>query len=610
MTSNGNASDLAVRAAVGHESAFVIETSKGPITLARNEHDLLNRLLAGTASMAEGQSFYQILARREVPLPMEWELLVLRATLAVLPDRDDLVSRLALVEQTVAPTTEADDLTSRLAFEKTWVRFAHSDLVSAFDQHSRDTVRKSALDNACMLLASPVFDRQSISRKVELIVALHNTLMSVPSADLPVVADLGLRRFRDMLRYPELSEAQACSVFDALHSLYFSGISDVRDLRRFDAIVPMFEAWLEQRLGQRSPLVMAPAGQRPMTIAYLLHTAHFDRGNAVSPLVCSIAEMHAAVPNRRILLYAVQHVAPDFVAEMARRNVTVRAFQQGHDYNRIDEVAEALKSDGVEIVVTEQNRAIAAALFVRRVAPRQMWFDTGFPYWDLKALDWTMSPSFDAAASTATKTSLITLRQTADTLKKPVDAAAVARLRESFPDAAFVLGVFVRLIKLNRTFLDFLGRLLAADSRFHLVIAGPGDPGSVESFLRQPNMAGRATFVAGAVDLNLYGPAIDVMCDTFPFVGGNACREVASHGTPVLSKLGTPWDTVLRADRNPDLLARTEGEYIALATRLASDTDFRHKQRQVALTKAAEYSDPTRMIDEIEAAIAQSIAYY
>jgi hypothetical protein len=608
MNSKGNAAvhtdaELAKRTSV-------VETSKGPIALAQNEHDLLSRLLAGTGSMAAGQSFYQMLASREAPFPMEWEVLVLRATIAELPDRDDLVRRLALVEQTVAPTAEADDLTLRLAFEKAWVRFAHSDLVSAPDRQAPDSIRKAALDNACMLLASPVFDQQPISRKVELIVALHNTLMSVPSADLPLVADLGLRRFRDMLRDPELSEAQACSVFDALHSLYFSGISDVRDLRRFDAIVPTFEAWLEQRIGRHSPPSMAPVWQRPLTIAYLLHTAHFDRGNAVSPLVCSIAEMHMAVPNRRILLYAVQHVAPDFVAEMASRNVTVRAFQQGYDYNRIDEVADALKSDGVDIVVTEQNRAIAAALFVRRVAPRQMWFDTGFPFWDLKALDWTMSPAFDATTSVDAGKSLITLRQTADTLKKPIGPVAVARLRESFPDGAFVLGVFVRLIKLNRAFLDFLGRLLTADPRFHLVIAGPGDPESIESFVRRPDLAGRATFVSGNVDLNLYGPAIDLMCDTFPFIGGNACREVASHGTPVLSKLGTPWDTLLKADRNPDLLARTEDEYIALAKRLASDNDFLQKQRQVALTKATEYSDPTRMIADIEAAIAESIAYY
>jgi hypothetical protein len=592
------------------DPSFVVETSKGPIALLQNEHDLLNRLLAGTASVAEGQSFYQTLVSREAPFPMEWEVLILRATIAALPDRDDLVSRLALIEQTIAPGLEVDDLTLRLAFEKTWIRFAQSDLTSAPGQPSRD-ILISAIDNACMLLASPVFDRQPVSRKVALIVALHNTLMSVPSAGLPVVADLGLRRFRDMLRDPELSEAQACSVFDALHSLYFAGISDVRDLRRFDAIVPAFEAWLEQRIGRHSPPPITPVAQRPLTIAYLLHTAHFDRGNAVSPLVCSIAEMHAAVPNRRILLYAVQHIAPDFAAEMAaKRNVTVRAFQQSYDYNKIEEVAEALKSDGVDIVVTEQNRAIAAALFVRRVAPRQMWFDTGFPFWNLKALDWTMSPAFDAATSVEPRTSLITLRQTADTLKKPIDSAAVARLRESFPSGVFVFGVFVRLIKLNRAFLDFLERLLASDSRFHLVIAGPGDPESVESFVHRPEMAGRVTFVSGNVDLNLYGPAIDVMCDTFPFIGGNACREVASHGTPVLSKLGTPWDNLLKADRNPDLLARTEDEFIALATRLASDNDFRQKQRQVALTKAAEYSDPTRMIEDIEAAIAESMAYH
>jgi predicted O-linked N-acetylglucosamine transferase (SPINDLY family) len=110
------------------------------------------------------------------------------------------------------------------------------------------------------------------------------------------------------------------------------------------------------------------------------------------------------------------------------------------------------------------------------------------------------------------------------------------------------------------------------------------------------------------VDLNVYGPAIDLMCDTFPFIGGNACREVSAHGTPVIAKLGTSWDALLRKDRNPDLLARNEDEYIALAVRMADDGVFRARQRDVALEKATEYTDPQQMIEDVEAAIAACLA--
>src|SRR5690606_37941963 len=130
---------------------------------------------------------------------------------------------------------------------------------------------------------------------------------------------------------------------------------------------------------------------------------------------------------------------------------------------------------------------------------------------------------------------------------------------------------FVRLIKLNETFLQLLGKLLAAEPAFRLVIAGTGDAKTVREFIARPEHAGRITFFHENVDLNIYGQVVDVMCDTFPFIGGNACREVAAHGTPVISMLGTAWDALLRDDRSPDLLATDMQGYIDRVKRLYRD---------------------------------------
>jgi hypothetical protein len=588
---------------------ILVETSVGSIQLSEQELTVLSRIQVGTASSAEGQNFYQAVVARDAAFPLEWELLILRTSVAALPEREDLLQRLAFVEEAVSSVPPGEDTTSRLTFEQTWNRISRADLITPRDSIEHARVRKLAIDDACTMLSSPVFTLQPMARKVAIIIALHDTLMSLPSSDLPTVADLGLRQFSAMLRDPAITEPQACAVYDALHAMYFAGASDVRDLRRFDAAVPAFELWLEQRHGRNAPQPMTLPAERPLTIAYLLHTAHANRGNAVALLIGSLAEMHSARPDRRILLYAVQHVVPDFIERMAARGVVVRSFPQGNRYDRIDEVAESLKSDGVDIVITEQNRALAAALFVRRVAPRQLWADTGFPFWSLRALDWTLSPSFPTGPASGPRISPIDFRQTADTLKSSVNPEAVAAVRARFPSDAFVLGVFVRLIKLDRNYFEFLGRLLAANPRFHLIIAGPGDARGVEEFLQRPEIAARTVFIPGNVDLNTYGPAIGLMCDTFPFVGALACREVSAHGTPVLSLLGTPWDKLLRADRNPELLATSENEYIALAQRMATDQAFREKQRRIALQKAAEYANPKRMIDDVEAAIAASIEY-
>jgi hypothetical protein len=585
----------------------MVQTSKGPVALDRAGHDTLLRLMAAQLGYPQAQAFYTALADRGVAFPPEWELLVVREAVKAYPDRDDLLLRMIDLEQALGVSVKATRTALHMAFHRAWARFSQTELVQGTEDERRMR-RGVAFDDACSLLSSPVFADQPLARRVGIIVAIHNTLMSVPSPDMPVVAELGMKRFREMLVDPALSEPQACMVFDCLHSLYFAGISDTQELRRFDTLVPSFEAWLEARHGRHErPAASSPGDQ--LTIAYLLHTGHSYRGNAVTPLVISLAEMHAARPNRRVLVYLVQYVVPDFVTSLEERGIEVRAFDQGQRYDRLDEIAAALHADGVDVVITEQNRAIAVTLFVRRVAARQMWFDTGFPFWRLRALDWTISPVMPATGPAPQRTSPILLRQTADTLRSaPVDPEAVSAVRAQFPRDAFVLGVFVRLVKLDESYLSFLRRLLDANPRFRIVIAGPGDAGMVLDWVNQPDMAGRAKLVEGNVDLNVYGPAIDVMCDTFPFIGGLACREVAAHGTPVVAKLGTNWDAVLKADRNPELLAETESEYIDLVVRLATDPTFLARQRAVALDKAAEYSEPNQAVDDVEAAIAEAFA--
>lgn len=585
-----------------------MQTSIGEIDLTKPEREMLERLAAGTASMEEAQRFYGEIVARGYSFPIDWELYVLRATVATLPGRDDLIARLAVVQEMIGRERSDYDLAARLAFARSWARFANIDLVRG-DAAERRQRCAQAIDDASTLLASAVFDEQTLSRRVDMIVAIHNTLMSVPSPDLPIVADLGLRRFRSMLHDSQLTEPQVCTVFDALHSMYFAGVSDVRDLRRFDAIVPLLEDWWERRVGRHVAPSMAADG-RSLRIAYLLHTAHLMRGNAVAPLIISLAEMHATHPNRSVVLYLVQHVDPMLAEELRSRGLTIRVFPQSQPYSHLEDISASLRADKIDVVITEQNRAIATALFIRRVARRQIWLDTGFPFWSLKALDWTISPTLERGSNVRPQTSPISWRQSAASLKAAVDKQAVTRVRGAFPHDAFVLGVFARLIKLNRDYLEFLGRLLRANSRFHLLIAGPGDTQLVESFASRTDMSGRITYIQGTVDLNIYGPAIDAMCDTFPFIGGNACREVAVHGTPVIAKLGTPWDAILRADRNPDLLADTEDAYIAIALRLAEDSAFRERQKEIALAKGQEYTEPSKAISDVEAAIAEAIVFH
>lgn len=584
------------------------ETSLGPIYLTTQEEAMLDQIRAARASAGEALTLYTAITARGQPFPPEWEELVLRATIREMPERDDLISRLAWLSETTAPDDGLDATTrERVAFERNVARFSQCTDLNHPDASVRRSARAHAFEAAASMLACAIFSVLPTQRRSDVIAAIHDTMMSAPSDDLFVLAELGVRRFAELLDAPDLTLAAACRAYDGLHSLAFAGTSNVQDLGRFDRIARPLEDWLRRHHASAAARPM-PAPGKPLTIAYLLHTAHFDRGNAVSPLVVSLAEGHGKRADRRILLYATQFVREGFVDAMAARGVTVRSFPQDHRYDRIEDIARSLSEDDVDVVITEQNRAVATALFAWRVAPLQIWLDTGFPFWNLETLDWTLSPAASRGADRPVRTSPIVWGQASDTLGQAADPESIAQLRSTFPEGSFVLGVFVRLVKLDAAYLDVLRRILLTDRQFHLVIAGPGDPDEIEAFVADPALAGRVTFHAGLVDLDVYGSAIDVMCDTFPFIGGNACRQVSARGTPVIARLGTPWDPMLEAERNPDLLARDNEGFIALAIRMKDDDGFRAHQRNVTRERAKASADPEPMVNDVEDAISEARA--
>lgn len=578
-----------------------VSTSQGSLDLTTEEHSLLEKLLSGAANGEDILRLYSHLSARGLPFPPEWEVRALRVTLSELPQRDDLAKRLVEVEAALARHS-AIEVIDRSTWERAWARFSATSLIGTYDANELQAVRARCFSDACTLLANPYFRALPAGRRAATIIALHDTLMSAPSPDLVPVAELGLRQFRKMLEDPELSVPQAMGVFDALHSMYFAGVSDVLDLRRFDYVVPQFEAWLKAKHAiQKSPKRIKEGGT--LTVAYLLHTAHFDRGNAVSPLIVLLAGIHAKAPNRRVFLYLVQYVAPGFQEKVENLGFEVRNFSQGRDYERMEEIAKSLRDDGVDVVITEQNRAVATALYAQRVAPLQMWLDTGFPFWRLKSLDWTFSPNMDGLPDSQRRISGLFCHQPSSVMQRETDLLEVERVRKSFPPGSFVIGVFVRLIKINENVFDLLNRLLAAQPAFCLFIAGTGDAAHVKSLISGSAHRERIMFLNENVDLQVYGKAIDVMCDTFPFIGGHACREVGAQGTPVVSMLGTAWDTVLREERNPELLAGDTESYMAIVMRLFEDPEFREQQRSIALRIFANRADPERTTSDLEAGI-------
>jgi len=137
---------------------------------------------------------------------------------------------------------------------------------------------------------------------------------------------------------------------------------------------------------------------------------------------------------------------------------------------------------------------------------------------------------------------------------------------------------------------------------------GTGDSRLVRTFISDDALGGRVTFIHENVDLNIYGRIVDVFLDTFPFIGGLACRDVACHGKPVVSMLAGEWDILLKEERVPSLLASDSEEYLSIATRLVLDNDFYAECVQATKILSARIINDNDMIRDIEYGITKAIS--
>jgi len=484
-------------------------------------------------------------------------------------------------------------------------RFGARQLANVEGVEASRRAYSNTIQDALLILSSDAFVALPVPNQVEVMAGIHGTLMSGVPRESLAVAELMAGHFARLLRHAEITEALACRVYDCLYGFYFAGARSISDMRAFDSgcVIP-FDEWLARRL-PAAPQLQAQEGN----IGYLVHCAHFEKGNAVSPIIASLAKAHSRRPGRRVFVYGVQWTLGDFAGAFAGSSVTVRTVSQDTRYDQIDILTAQMRADRLQVAVSDLNAAVGAALFARRVAPLQMWTVMGYPYWSLRNLDWTLLIGMEHQGGFGIprdRVSYMRVRQEAQTLTQDVAEPALCKARAALPRDKFVFAVFSRLIKISDQMLAAAARVLRDEPRAHLLIVGTGDPRAIYDFAGQPELRGRITFLHGNVDLNVYGRLVDAMLDTFPFHGGNACREVAVHGKPVLSVLSPDWERLLRDERDPQLLARDATEYVAVALRLVRDRVFYQARAAEALCQTQHIVETDAMVEDVEAAIAKA----
>lgn len=415
----------------------------------------------------------------------------------------------------------------------------------------------------------------------------------------------------DLYRSPALSLPDACRLYEAMYGLFWCGAQSLLDMRGFDVhAVGPFRAYLASHgapVRPREHCISDP--NRGLRIAYFCHYAYESRGNALAPIVSALALNHARTGNREIFIYCVQWSAQDFIDGFNGTGVTVRNFPNRADYGQLEKLVESIRADKIDVVISEVASSIATYVFSRRVASLQIWLEPGYPFWSTPDLDWVLlggkqwQPWFGVPRErhSGLRIRLPLAHQNIDPASEDQFAA-----KSRIPAGVKIFAVFVRLIKITPSYLALAKRFLLQAPAAHLLIAGTGDSRLVKAFKGDDALRGRVTFINENVDLNVYGRLIDVFLDTFPFVGGLACRDVACHGKPIVSMLAGEWDILLREERIPSLLAGDAEEYLSIATRLVLDDDFYAECAQATKLLSARHVDPGEMIIDVEHGISRA----
>jgi len=383
----------------------------------------------------------------------------------------------------------------------------------------------------------------------------------------------------------DLSIGDKLSVYDMLKNLFMMSAQDYAAMRPFDRlVVAPFATWIRGLDSARQRRAARPFdGTRPLRVGYLCNYAvELAPGKPAAPLFLSMILDHAEHFDHEVIVYASGEPAPGWVSPLAERGIAVRSLAFTGYAARGDvglpASLERLRGDDLDIVLTDDNLAMPAFLYEHRVAPVQVYAPMTMTFWGLANLDYIVTGPIAAESAGAhlPHERLVEGRYCYHPrlLDRPADPEQEAALRARIPADHRIAGVFARFIKLSPDYLAALERILAANPKLSLIIAGGGDPSLILDFIARSASADRVIFFDHGVDIFTHGRVIDFFLDSFPFPSGNSTREVQYFGKPVVSLHRDEFTAYFAQSRDPELVGRTVDDYVEIAGRLVGDPGY------------------------------------
>jgi hypothetical protein len=397
-------------------------------------------------------------------------------------------------------------------------------------------------------------------------------------------------------------------LYDGMLFLHWCTTHSIEAQRTFagGVVTPFVKALTR---GEAMPPRPALQSVKKLRIAYLGQFCFEGGGNALGLVAMSCLQSLVAIGRYDVFLYAWLYHAPAFLDSARSIGATVRDFPAMDAATRLDAISDQMKRDEIDVVITDMNSAVPTALFLRRVAPVQIYLQLGLPFWPVPTIDsvmlgWHVEPSRIGFA--AKQCHAVVPPWDIAALNPAVDALAVERERALFPAGQRIIGMYGRLAKVTPEYLEVAARLVSQHPDVVFAIGGSGDAAPIRRFVIARGLQDRFVIVDRFVDGHLWGHLLELFLDTWPLHGGYAVREVMAKGIPAISMMSDDMPNLSR-EKDPKLIATTPQAYEDLANRLLREPAWRQTCGNQARSIAQNLSERRRFSKELESAITKTV---
>lgn len=285
-----------------------------------------------------------------------------------------------------------------------------------------------------------------------------------------------------------------------------------------------------------------------------------------------------------VFAYSSRYLTDGMTAEIAKRVEHWRDVQQLDDAA----LADLIRADGIDLLIdlTMHARDCRPALFARKPAPVQITYlayvgTTGLATMDYRITDEVLDPPEAEALPFIEQPLRLARCWWSFSVPPPVVTIPAVVPPPCLSQGVISFGSLNNFVKVNEEVRALWAELVASVPGSRLVLhikETRAREGLLEFFAERGVARDRVTLIGyqnGPDYMATYGQ-IDIALDTTPFAGGTTSLDALWMGVPLVTLTGERSSSrggasILTTLGRPEWIARTPGEYIAIAQRLAAD---------------------------------------